>query len=120
MLSSMLKEHQAKQTSRREVQEKRKKEASTAATAVTRSLVENLNSRVAIAYNNEKKLDAETKQLQANSGQFAKQSMQWLSLVENFNQALKELGDVENWARSIETDMQTIASALEYAYKDTS
>ena len=29
----------------------------------------------------------------------------------------QELGDVENWARSIETDMQTIASALEYAYK---
>ncbi|XP_071495573.1 biogenesis of lysosome-related organelles complex 1 subunit 1-like [Diadema antillarum] len=120
MLSSMLKEHQAKHLARREIQEKRKKEAAAAATAVTRSLVENLNSRVAVAYKNEKKLDAETKQLQANAAQFAKQSQQWLSLVENFNQALKELGHVENWARSIETDMQTIASALEYAYKDSS
>lgn len=30
--------------------------------------------------------------------------------------SLQELGDVENWAKSIETDMRTISSALEYAY----
>ncbi|XP_072041996.1 biogenesis of lysosome-related organelles complex 1 subunit 1-like [Amphiura filiformis] len=119
MLSSMLKEHQEKQAARRVLQEKRRREAVAAATAVTRALVENLNTRVAMAYDNEKKLDAEAKQLQANAAQFAKQSMQWLQLVENFNGALKELGDVENWSKSIETDMHTIASALEYAYKDT-
>lgn len=38
-------------------------------------------------------------------------------MLENFNQSLKELGDVENWARTIETDITTLASALEYAYK---
>ena len=30
---------------------------------------------------------------------------------------VQELGDVENWAQSIESDMQTISSALEHAYK---
>jgi len=30
---------------------------------------------------------------------------------------LQEIGDVENWAKSIETDMRTISSALEYTYK---
>lgn len=29
----------------------------------------------------------------------------------------QEIGDVDNWARSIETDMRTISSALEYTYK---
>ena len=38
-------------------------------------------------------------------------------MIDNFNHTLKELGDVENWARAIETDMIAIASALEYAYK---
>jgi len=29
----------------------------------------------------------------------------------------QEIGDVENWAKSIETDMRTISTALEYTYK---
>ena len=29
----------------------------------------------------------------------------------------QEIGDMENWARSIELDMRTIATALEYVYK---
>lgn len=45
--------------------------------------------RVAQAYVNQKKLDTETKILQANATQFAKQTMQWLKLVEDFNQSLK-------------------------------
>lgn len=45
--------------------------------------------RVAQAYVNQKKLDTETKILQANAAQFAKQTMQWLKLVEDFNTALK-------------------------------
>ncbi len=38
---------------------------------------------------NQKKLDTETKILQANATHFAKQTMQWLKLVEDFNQSLK-------------------------------
>jgi hypothetical protein len=38
-------------------------------------------------------------------------------LIENFSSSLKELGDIENWAKTIETDMKTITTALEIAYK---
>ncbi|XP_009466907.1 PREDICTED: biogenesis of lysosome-related organelles complex 1 subunit 1 [Nipponia nippon] len=72
---------------------------------------------VAQAYVNQRKLDHEVKTLQVQAAQFAKQTGQWITMVENFNQALKEIGDVENWARSIEMDMRTIATALEYVYK---
>ncbi|XP_015412954.1 PREDICTED: biogenesis of lysosome-related organelles complex 1 subunit 1 isoform X2 [Myotis davidii] len=75
------------------------------------------HSCVAQAYMNQRKLDHEVKTLQVQAAQFAKQTGQWIGMVENFNQALKEIGDVENWARSIEMDMRTIATALEYVYK---
>jgi len=117
MLSTLVKEHQTRQQVRKEDQEKKRKEAFTAASAVTHALVDHLNVGVAQAYLNQKRLDAEAKQLHLNATQFAKQTAQWLHLVENFNQALKEIGDAENWAKSIEADMRTISSALDYAYK---
>ncbi|XP_067649588.1 biogenesis of lysosome-related organelles complex 1 subunit 1-like isoform X2 [Haliotis asinina] len=117
MLSNLVKQHQARQQSRKELQERRKKDAIVAATALSHVLVDHLNAGVAQAYVNEKKLNTETKILQENAAQFSKQTMQWLKLVEDFNTALKEIGDVENWAKSIETDMRTISSALEYAYR---
>ncbi|KAK2506157.1 hypothetical protein MC885_017405 [Smutsia gigantea] len=117
MLSRLLKDHQVKQNDRKELQEKRRREAITAATCLTEALVDHLNVGVAQAYMNQRKLDHEVKILQVQAAQFAKQTGQWIGMVENFNQALKEIGDVENWARSIELDMRTIATALEYVYK---
>ncbi|XP_040197074.1 biogenesis of lysosome-related organelles complex 1 subunit 1 isoform X1 [Rana temporaria] len=147
MLSRLLKEHQAKQNERKELQEKKRREAIAAATTLTEALVDHLNvglwaqtleripqgiqappaaprhwkenstNRVAQAYVNQRKLDHEVKTLQIQAAQFSKQTTQWIGLVENFNQALKEIGDVENWARSIEKDMRIIATALEYVYK---
>lgn len=72
---------------------------------------------MAQAYLNQKRLDGEAKQLHVGATNFAKQTQQWLQLIDNFSSALKELGDVENWARSIETDMQVIQNTLEIAYK---
>jgi len=117
MLSRMLKDHQQKQQIRKETQEQSKKGAETSAKALTHALVDHLNSGIAQAYVNQKKLDTETKLLQRNAATFAKQTASWLKLMEDFNTSLKEIGDVENWSSSIESDMKTISSALEYAYK---
>lgn len=117
MLSRLLKEHQAKQNERKELQERRRREAIAAATCLTEALVDHLNVGVAQAYVNQRKLDHEVKILQVQASQFSKQTAQWISMVEGFNQALKEIGDVENWARSIEMDMRTIATALEFVHK---
>lgn len=103
---------------------------------------------VAQAYLNQKRLDAEAKQLHTSATNFSKQTQQWMNLIEGFSSALKvsvkilwcyklscqiqneidgrffndhfefqEIGDVENWARTIETDMVAINEALNQAYK---
>lgn len=74
---------------------------------------------MAQAYLNQKRLDAEAKQLHASATNFSKQTQQWLQLVETFSSALKELGDVENWAKTIEGDVRIITNALENVYKST-
>jgi len=117
MLSSLLKDHQAKQAAKKEQQEQLRKDALNAAGELTDALVDHLNVGVAQAYLNEKKLDTEARQLQQNAANFSRQAQQWLHLVENFSSALKEVGDVENWARSIQNDLKMAETALEYAYK---
>lgn len=72
---------------------------------------------MAQSYLNQKKLDAEAKRLHQGSAEFSKMTQQWLNLVEQYSSALKEIGDVENWAKTIASDMQTITRALENAYK---
>ncbi|KAL1137977.1 hypothetical protein AAG570_009672 [Ranatra chinensis] len=119
MLSSLVKEHHAKQLARKEAQEEKRKEAIFAANNLTQALVNHLNVGVAQAYLNQKRLDAEAKQLHQSATNFSKHTQQWLTLVEAFSSALKEIGDVENWARTIEEDMKTVTCALEYAYKGT-
>lgn len=68
---------------------------------------------------NQKRLDAEAKQLHSSAINFSKQTSQWINLVDSFTSALKELGDVENWAKTIEGDVRTITIALENVYKDS-
>lgn len=115
----MVKEHLKEVATRKDEQDRLRKEAIQASNELTNHLVEHLNLGVAQAYLNQKKLDAEAKQLHVQANNFAKQTHQWLNLIENFNQALKEIGDVENWAKSIESDMKVVNSALEIAYKTT-
>jgi biogenesis of lysosome-related organelles complex 1 subunit 1 len=80
-------------------------------------LIPFFSSSVAQAYLNQKRLDTEAKQLLIGANNFAKQTQQWLTLIEGFSTALKEIGDVENWAQTIETDMRIMTTALEIAYK---
>lgn len=115
----MVKEHHQKQVVRKEIQETKRKEACTSASNLTQALVDHLNVGVAQAYLNQKRLDAEAKQLHTNAANFSKQTQQWLTLVESFSSALKELGDVENWAKTIEADVKTITMTLESVYKSS-
>ena len=56
--------------------------------------------------------------LQANATKFGKQTTQWLKLVDQFNTALKEIGDVRNWAATIESDLVHVCEVLEKVQRE--
>ncbi|CAL4105844.1 unnamed protein product, partial [Meganyctiphanes norvegica] len=117
MLSSMVKEHQVKQHARKEEQAKKQNKAVAHLSLLSQILILLLIVCVAQAYLNQKRLDSEASQLEQSATSFQRQTHHWLGLVASFADALKEVGHVQNWASTIETDMKTISTALEYAYK---
>eukprot|EP00002_Diphylleia_rotans_P000788 TRINITY_DN10416_c0_g1_i1.p1 TRINITY_DN10416_c0_g1~~TRINITY_DN10416_c0_g1_i1.p1 ORF type:complete len:160 (+),score=39.09 TRINITY_DN10416_c0_g1_i1:426-905(+) len=119
MLSRLVREHELKQKALRDECEKRKREALVNVGTVSSVMMDSVNIGVATVFANQKQLDSETKLLQAQSARFAKQAQDWIALMDKFNQSLKELGDVENWAKIIENDMKQIATSLEYVHRET-
>lgn len=59
----------------------------------------------------------ETKVLEANASRFCRQAAQWNAMVNDLSLALKEVGDVENWASVIEADITEITVALDFITK---
>jgi predicted RNase H-like nuclease (RuvC/YqgF family) len=67
-----------------------------------------------------KKTYATQKQIEKSSGELYEQtqkallqSKQWAVTLKEFNNSVKELGDIANWSRVIESDMIFIAKALD-------
>ena len=81
--------------------------------AATTAAMDAMNVGVATVWHNQQQLEAEARTLQAQTQRFQKQSSQWLATFRGFDRALKSLGDVENWARTMEADMAFINSSLE-------
>ncbi|KAG0321067.1 biogenesis of lysosome- organelles complex 1 subunit 1 [Podila horticola] len=95
------------------IQERLRKEAIQSAGHFTDALAETLSNRVSQIFVNQKDLEQEAKNLSLQSARYAKQTTQWLALVSQFDSALKELGDVQNWVQVIEKDMEQVTRALE-------
>ena len=79
----------------------------------TSAAMDSINAGVATVWHNQQHLESEARMLHANTEVFAKQSAAWAVSFQAFHQSLKALGDVENWAKSIESDMAFINSSLQ-------
>eukprot|EP01116_Phalansterium_solitarium_P015382 TRINITY_DN33961_c0_g1_i1.p2 TRINITY_DN33961_c0_g1~~TRINITY_DN33961_c0_g1_i1.p2 ORF type:complete len:123 (+),score=43.90 TRINITY_DN33961_c0_g1_i1:109-477(+) len=117
MLTKLLRDHQQKQTQLRDESDQKRRAALNSVSAVTSGLMDSVNSGVANVFANQRRLEQETRNLQSQTTRFSKQTTQWLTLVDNFNDSLKEIGDIENWAKTIENDMKSIAATLAYVSK---
>nr|CAB3225708.1 biogenesis of lysosome-related organelles complex 1 subunit 1-like [Phallusia mammillata] len=116
MLTSMLKQHRGKQYAHKQSQERRRQEATTALYKFNEGVMKSINTGVSTSYVNQCALDSEMKQLQTQAAHFTKITSRWINELSAFQTALKELGDVENWATSIENDLNSVANSLEYLH----
>ena len=93
-----------------------REECVAAARAASGSLLGRANDDTARAFAQEKALEDEIRKLQSEADRFCRRTEQWVALVDDFNRALKEIGDVENWSRAIERDMNEVVARLELVH----
>ena len=79
---------------------------------LSNAIVDDLNTDVARIWRTEANIEEKTKQLMLLSKTFGKETAQWLQMYTTFNDALKEVGDVENWLGAIETDMRVVSNQV--------
>ena len=72
-----------------------------------------INGGAATVWHNQQQLEAEARLLHQQAQRLSKQSAAWVQTYSGFHDALKSLGDVENWAKAIESDMAFIHSSLD-------
>ncbi|KAL6003005.1 biogenesis of lysosome-related organelles complex 1 subunit 1 [Asimina triloba] len=92
--------------------EKAKSDAVRAATWVSELLVNAVNSGVEESFVNEKRIELEIRALASTVMRYTKQTNQWLAATHALNNALKEIGDFENWMKTMDYDCKGINAAL--------
>jgi phage shock protein A len=113
MLQGLVREHAVARQAMKEQNEELRRKVLDDVASVSSGLLDAVNRDVAQAFLNEKQIEAEVSKLQQETAEFVKRSQQWVALVGSFNASLKEIGDVENWSRTIEADMADVTARLE-------
>lgn len=117
MLSSLVKKHETKRIESRNNQEHLKRKTLKSLYVFNKAALEVVNVGVASVYSNQVQIDQEMKFMQNHIETLSQLTNQWSTMMDKFYDSLKELGDVENWAQSIERDLITVTSCLEHVHK---
>ncbi|KAJ2964157.1 hypothetical protein NQZ79_g1020 [Umbelopsis isabellina] len=118
-LSHLLKVHQKKQTEIKRQNGQLCKDAAKAASDLNETLTSNINERISEIFVRQKDIEQESRKLSNQTARYARQTKQWIQTIDNFNGALKELGDVQNWAEVMENDMRGVMATLELVHHGT-
>ncbi|KAI7863492.1 biogenesis of lysosome-related organelles complex-1 subunit 1 [Spinellus fusiger] len=116
-LAHLLKTHQQKQADHKRQNDQMRKDVVKTVNELTDTISDKVNEGVSDIFARQKELEQESRKLAAQTTRYMKQTKQWVTLVDNFNASLKELGDVKHWAEIMEHDMHTIMTTLEYVHQ---
>ncbi|KAL1568647.1 biogenesis of lysosome-related organelles complex 1 subunit 1-like [Salvia divinorum] len=111
-LLQMVSDHNHAAIELRERTEKAKKDAIQTAMCVSDLLVKSVDGGVREVFINEERIDKEIQALAASIVRFSKQNDQWLAASHALNTAVKEIGDFENWMKTMELDCKSISAAI--------
>uniref|UniRef100_A0A183T7D7 Biogenesis of lysosome-related organelles complex 1 subunit 1 n=1 Tax=Schistocephalus solidus TaxID=70667 RepID=A0A183T7D7_SCHSO len=112
LLKNVSEAYEKRLSERKAALELQRQRALEATTALVFQLSNNLNDEVSLAYRNQCRLNAEVKRLHRNAHLFTNEVNLWVKEISDFNKALKELGDVENWSRKLAVDVQILHDTL--------
>ncbi|KAK4709176.1 hypothetical protein AABB24_038799 [Solanum stoloniferum] len=111
-LIQIINSHHSSSLKLRESTEKAKKDGIRCARRVSELLVDSVNREVQEAFVMQKRIEMEIRALTASILQFGKQTDQWLAASHSINTAIKEIGDFENWMKTMEFDCKSINAAI--------
>ncbi|OZJ05491.1 hypothetical protein BZG36_01886 [Bifiguratus adelaidae] len=112
-MERLLKEHRKEQDERRQRNDALRRQAVNA----TKEAGQALTAKLEGEQTRQRDIEQQAKQLKAQTTRYSKQTKQWLTLVDNFNVALKELGDVQQWASVMERDLTQVMGTLEEVHR---
>lgn len=117
MFANLLREHQEAQEANKALVNYKRVLAEDAVEQLTGENVKQLNEGISQAYLNQHKLDSEIRKLQDNVSKLTKQAQQWMTIGNSLNSAVKDLGDISTWTKTIENDVKFITKSIEESYR---
>jgi hypothetical protein len=112
-LTQLIREHNKSQAKLREENDKRRKLAKKAMKDVSDSFALSTNEGIGQVFRNQQILENEAKIMHHQTQLFTKNSQSWIQSFQLLNVALKELGDIENWATHLQSDMEQICANVD-------
>ena len=113
-----MKEQSARRAERVARSEKVKREAVESAVRLNRGLLAAVNKDTLGVYGAQKKIEEQTRALEASTKEFAKQTAAWVDSFDKLEAGVRELGDLEAWASNVEKELATITATLEYVARN--
>ena len=113
-LASLQREHALRRSERQEAKEATRREILDAATKVNRSLLATVNKDVLTVHDNQKRIEAKSRQLEEQTRRFVSQTSHWMASYDKLDAALGGLGDVGKWAKGVEAELAGVTIALEF------
>ncbi|KAJ2386702.1 hypothetical protein GGI23_006436 [Coemansia sp. RSA 2559] len=115
-LSDIVREHQNSQLEHRRGAEQLRKDAIRDIGHLCDAATASLSTQLSRVLDNQREIESLSRDCAHLVQQHTRSTAKWTKLVDQFNGALKELGDVRNWAQVIERDMLDVAATLELVH----